>query len=135
RILAMAMAWASRGGSLCSNAALGTDIIGALDWMYANRYNEDESDYDNWWDWEIGAPMALNDICVLMYDRLTAAQLANYMNAVDEFTPSPDLTGANRVWKTRVVAIRAALVKDAAKLVAARDGFTAVFPYVTSSDG
>jgi hyaluronate lyase len=90
RILAMAMAWATRGGPFYSNALLGTDIVGTLDWMYANRYNEDKSEYDNWWDWEIGAPMALNDICVLMYDRLTAAQLANYMNAVNEFPlPAP----------------------------------------------
>lgn len=135
RLLTMALAWATWGGPLYTNTTLGTDIVSALDWMYANRYSEDEEEYDNWWDWEIGAPMALNDVCVLMYSRLTAAQLANYMTAVNNFTPSPDLTGANRVWKTRVVAIRAALVKDTSKLTAARDGFSAVFPYVTSGDG
>ncbi|MNI42717.1 Xanthan lyase precursor [compost metagenome] len=40
RIKEMAVAYKTYGSSLYGNATLKTDIIGALDWLYANRYNE-----------------------------------------------------------------------------------------------
>jgi hyaluronate lyase len=135
RLRAMAMAYATPGCSLEGNAALLADLIGGLDWMDANRYNSTKAQYDNWWDWEIGTPLHLTDMAVLLYDQLTATQRANYMNAVNFNTPTPDMTQANKVWKARVVGVRGCVVKYAAKLVLARDAFSAVFPYVTSGDG
>src|SRR5881409_562134 len=84
----------------------------------------------NWFDWEIGVPLNLNDITVLLYDNLTSAQIANYMDAVNHFTPTPDLTGANKVWKASVVAVRGAIVKSSDKLASARQALSDVFPYV-----
>ena len=135
RLGLMAMAYATTNSSLQNNAALASDINSALDWMYTYRYNETKPQYDNWWDWEIGAPMALNDVCVLMYDVLTPSQIANYMSAVNFFTPAPDMTQANTVWKARVVGVRGCLVKDAAKLALVREAVSTVFPYVTTGDG
>lgn len=145
RLRAMALAYATTGSSLQGNAALRADILGGLDWMYANRYNETKAIYDNWWDWEIGSPKLLVDTAVLMYAELSAAQLANAMRAVEKFTPSATtpapggstgtFTGANRMDKIYVVAIRGLLVKDAAKLRAARDAFSNLFLWVTSGDG
>lgn len=135
RILDMAEGYATWGGALFTNAALAADIAGAMDWMYANRYNESKVAYDNWWDWEIGSPMALNDACVMVYPALTGAQLTNFARATARFTPGPALTGANLVWKTRVAALRAALIKDAALLGSCRDAFSQLFPYVTGGDG
>jgi hyaluronate lyase len=135
RLLAMAQAYATPGCSLFGDAALLADIVSGLDWMHANRYGASTAQYDNWWDWEIGSPLRLTDICVLLYDQLTTTQLTNYMNAVNLQTPTPDMTQANKVWKARVVGVRGCLVKNAAKLVLCRDAFSAVFPYVTTGDG
>ncbi|MEY3898461.1 MAG: hypothetical protein RLZZ214_3983 [Verrucomicrobiota bacterium] len=135
RLQAMALAYATPGCSLQGNAAMLADLIGGLDWMHANRYGATSAQYDNWWDWEIGSPLLLTDIGVLLYDQLSATQLTNYMNAVNYQTPTPDMTQANKVWKTRVVGVRGCIVKSAAKLVLARDAFSAVFPYVTTGDG
>lgn len=135
RLRSMALAYATAGCSLQTNAGLLADIAGGLEWMNTNRYNASKAQYDNWWDWEIGAPMQLTDITVLLYDQLTATQRSNYMAAVEHNTPTPDMTGANKVWKARVVGVRGCIVKDAAKMVLARDAFSAVFPYVTSGDG
>lgn len=131
----MALAYATAGSSLYTNAALLADIVGGLDWMNTNRYNAATTQYDNWFDWEIGTPLQLTDICVLLYDQLSATQRTNYMNAVEHQTPVPDMTGANKVWKARAVGVRGCLVKDAAKLVLTRNAFSDVFPYVTSGDG
>ena len=145
RLRAMALAYATPGCSLAGDAALLTDVIGGLEWMKANRYNPTKSIYDNWWDFEIGSPLQLTDIAVLLYDQLTPTQLTNYMDAVEKFTPSATtaaaggtsgtFTGANRMWKIRVVAVRGAVVKSSAKLTAARDAFSNLFAYVTSGDG
>ena len=145
RLRAMALAYATTGSTLQGNAALRADILAGLDWMYANRYNETKAIYDNWWDWEIGSPKLFVDAAVLMYADLSPTQLANYMRAVEKFTPSATtrapggstgtFTGANRMDKIYVVTIRGLLVKDDAKLRAARDAFSNLFLYVTSGDG
>jgi len=135
RLRAMAMGYAVRGSIVEANPALRTALIGGLDWMYANAYNESKAEFDNWFDWEIGTPLNLNDITVLLYSDLTGARITNYMNAVNQFTPTPDLTGANEVWKASVVAVRGVLVKSSSKLVSARQSLSDVFPYVSSGDG
>ncbi|MGG1516148.1 polysaccharide lyase family 8 super-sandwich domain-containing protein [Paenibacillus oryzisoli] len=135
RLRSMALAYATTGSSLQNNASLLTDLKSALDWMYTNRYNETTTKYNNWWDWEIGAPLYLNDISVLLYDQLSSAQLTNYMNAINHFQPTVTMTGANRVWESMVIGVRGILVKDSTKLAASRDGLSNVFTYVTSGDG
>ncbi|MEK3884968.1 polysaccharide lyase family 8 super-sandwich domain-containing protein [Paenibacillus sp. PL2-23] len=142
RLKDMALAYATAGSSLANHTTLKADLISALDWMHANRYYAGATKHGNWWDWEIGSPLALNDIVVLLYANLTATQISNYMNAVDYFSPDPTkynggstATGANRVWKSTVVAVRAVIVKSSTKLNSSRDALTAVFSYVTSGDG
>ncbi|NQX58638.1 polysaccharide lyase family 8 super-sandwich domain-containing protein [Paenibacillus qinlingensis] len=135
RIKTMALAYATTGSTLQNDAILLTDIGIALDWMYTNRYNETKTNVANWWDWEIGAPLALNDIVVLLYAQLTSTQITNYMNAIEHFQPTITSTGANRVWECTVIGVRGIIVKNAAKIASARDGLSNVFNYVTSGDG
>lgn len=152
RLRGMALAFGTRGSRYYQDATFKTDIINALDWLDANRYNDTDPagltlGYDNWWDWEIGTPMALNDIVVLMYDALLVTsggsqKIANYMAAVERFSPDPTMTGsgaqatgANRVWKITVVGVRGAVVKSSPKLEASRDAVSQIFDYVTSGDG
>ncbi|MEK3884651.1 polysaccharide lyase family 8 super-sandwich domain-containing protein [Paenibacillus sp. PL2-23] len=139
RLRVMALAYSTEGSGLNGNTVLETDIVQALDYMYATRYHENvtttPSGTSNWWDWQIGIPLQLNDIVVLMYDSLSPAQIANYAASVEKFTPAVTLTGANRSWKALIVGIRGVLVKDPAKLVATRDGLSQIFDYVTSGDG
>lgn len=135
RLRAMALAHATPGSSLFGNATMMADLASALDWMHVNRYGGTSVQYGNWWDWEIGSPLQLTDICVLIYDSLTATQRANYMAAVERQTPTPDMTQANKVWKARVVGVRGCVVKSSAKLALARDSFSSEFPYVSAGDG
>ncbi|WP_340024942.1 polysaccharide lyase family 8 super-sandwich domain-containing protein [Paenibacillus sp. FSL K6-1096] len=139
RLKTMALAYATSGTALYEDSQLGNDIVAALDYMYATRYHEGitpvASGTSNWWDWQIGIPLQLNDITVLMYDSLTPAQVTNYMTAVERFSPAVTLTGANRTWKAMVVGERGMLVKDGTKLAAARDGLSSVFNYTLSGDG
>jgi len=136
RLKMLSLAYSTYGNNLYTNTALYTDLSGALDWMYTNIYNEQNTNqYANWWHWQIGIPLRLNDVTVLLYDKLTGAQITNYMNAVDHFTPAPISDGANLVWTATVVGVRGALVRDAAKLNVASGSLSSVFPNVTSGDG
>ncbi len=135
RLETMARAWATYGSGYYQNTQLLNDVMAGLDWLYENRYNEHTSPYDNWWHWEIGIPWLLNDIVVLLYDALTPQQIDNYLRAIDHFTPDVNMTGANRVWKSKLVTLRGIIGKQPEKIQAGSDGLSEVFSYVTSGDG
>ena len=133
----IAIAYETPGAALYKNAALRQDLLDAMDWMYEHRYNEHSTQYDNWWDWEVGAPQVINDLVVLLYDDLTGAQINNYMDAVHSFTPVP-YGAPTRVSNTAyIVAIRGIIIKDGSQITLARDAFdeSGVFDYVTQGDG
>ncbi|MFF9011450.1 polysaccharide lyase 8 family protein [Streptomyces sp. NPDC014870] len=142
RLLTLAQAYSQPGTGLTGNASLAADIVTGLDHLYRRIYNEGQTRYGNWWNWQIGAPQALLDICVLLHDQLTATQIANYCRAVDHFVPDSAIgsytgtsTGANRVDLCRVVALRGVVGDNSAKITLARNALSPVFPYVTSGDG
>ncbi|MGW7302564.1 polysaccharide lyase 8 family protein [Streptomyces sp. NPDC054829] len=142
RLHTLALAYSRPGTGLTGNSTLRTAILTGLDHLYTDVYNENRARYGNWYSWQIGAPQALLDVCVLMYDSLTAAQVAHYCAAVDHFVPDSAVanytgtsTGANRVDLCRVLALRGIVGASAAKVALARDALSPVFPYVTSGDG
>jgi hyaluronate lyase len=135
RLRSMALASATHGSSLEGSPALRAAIADALDWMTANRYNTTRATYGNWWDWEIGAPLALNDIVVLVFDALTPAQVSSAMATIDRFTPAVTMSAANRAWQAKIVALSGVLSEDPQKLIAARNGLSQTFGYVNIGDG
>ncbi len=135
RLRTMARAYSTHGSSLEGNTALLADILSALDWMHTNRYNASSVSYGNWWDWQIGTPIQLNDITALLYGQLTTTQIANFMAAVEAFCPTPHGTGANRMWRCKVVGVRGVLVKDSAKIVLAKNAISSIFNYSVSGEG
>ncbi|MCZ8521150.1 polysaccharide lyase family 8 super-sandwich domain-containing protein [Paenibacillus caseinilyticus] len=149
RLKAMALAYSTKGSGLEKNQNLKADIIRGLEWMGDNRYTVRKA-YGNWWDWEIGAPLRLEDTMVLMYNDLTPEQRAKWIAAIDHHSPNQaglgyEYWGANRVWRAKVHAVRGILDGNRDKLVMGRDGLSDltdghtgeknVFKYVTSNDG
>lgn len=152
RLRTLAVAWSTPGTSLSGSAETADALLGALRFAYDTAYHPSARETGNWWFWEIGAPRALMDCCVLLRAHLPAADLADYLAVVDRFCPdadrrtnSPTLpeTGANRTDKAVIVALRGLLGKDADKVASARDalsdvrdsGRNSLFRYTTSGDG
>ncbi|MCR8636489.1 polysaccharide lyase family 8 super-sandwich domain-containing protein [Paenibacillus radicis (ex Xue et al. 2023)] len=142
RLESMALAYSSLGVPLYQDSTLRSAILDGLDWLYANKYKETIAQTGNWYDWEIGTPLTLNNSIVLMYSELSATQLTNYARAIEKRAPDPTqfyggstATGANLMWKSMVVAIRGIAVKDSAKIAASRDAINPLFDYVTTGDG
>lgn len=152
RLRTLATAWATPGTSLTGSPEVADALVAALSFLGTTGYNPARGESGNWWFWEIGAPRALMDTCVLMRSKLPAADLAGYVATVAKFCPNPDRrtnspslseTGANRADKAVIVALRGLLARDAATVALARDGLSDVrdngrrslFTYVTSGDG
>jgi hyaluronate lyase len=142
RLRDMAIAWATPGQALYQDAGLLADLLSCMDWMDANRYNARSTEYDNWYDWEIGTPAAVDDICILLYDQLTADQLSRYMAAVNKFDSNPSImivntvsTGANLADKCKIALLRGVLLKDGSRITTAVSDLSPVFAYVTAGDG
>ncbi|MFE6709339.1 polysaccharide lyase 8 family protein [Streptomyces sp. NPDC057695] len=142
RLRTMAEAYAQPGTGLTGDAVLRDAVLTGLDHLNAEVYHERTTRYGNWYNWQIGAPQALMDTCVLMYDHLPAERLAAYCRAVDAFVPDSVFasytgtsTGANRVDLCRGVVLRGIVGRDPAKIALASRALEPVFPYVTSGDG
>ncbi|MFC9803086.1 polysaccharide lyase 8 family protein [Streptomyces bacillaris] len=142
RLNTMAQAYRQQGTGLTGDSALRTAIVTGLEHLNSQVYKAGQARYGNWYSWQIGAPQALLDVCVLMYDALTPAQLGRYCAAVDHFVPDSTVasytgtsTGANRVDLCRVLALRGVVGGTAAKIALARDALSPVFPLVTKGDG
>ncbi|MEU7645300.1 polysaccharide lyase 8 family protein [Streptomyces huasconensis] len=152
RLRTLATAWATPGTSLTGRAEIADALLEALRLLHTSGYHPGRPESGNWWFWEIGAPRALMDTCVLLRARMPAEDLAAYTATVAKFCPDPDRrtnapslseTGANRADKAVIVALRGLLTRDAATVALARDGLSDVrdggknslFRYVTSGDG
>ncbi|MER5878004.1 polysaccharide lyase 8 family protein [Streptomyces sp. NPDC060235] len=142
RLATLAQAYSQQGTGLTGDGALRDAIVTGLDHLHDEVYNAAQTRYGNWYSWQIGAPQALLDVCVLMYDQLSAARISGYLAAVDHFVPDSAVaaytgtsTGANRVDLCRVLALRGVVGANAAKIALARDALSPVFPYVSSGDG
>ncbi|MBM7167776.1 polysaccharide lyase 8 family protein [Streptomyces sp. G44] len=152
RLRTLATAWATPGTSLTGRAETLDALLEALRLLHSTGYHPGRPESGNWWFWEIGAPRALMETCVLLRARMPADDLAAYTATVARFCPDPDRrtnapslseTGANRADKAVIVALRGLLARHAPTVALARDGLSDVrdggrnslFRYVTSGDG
>lgn len=148
RLSSMASMYKHPSSTLYGNASLGAAIRSGYDWMFATHYNQAMTFYDNWWDWQIGTPKKLGNIVALMYEEFNSNQIQQYLATIDHFTPDPTTrlradgsvsttpeTGANRLDKAYVVAMRGIIGKSSAKIGQGRDAISASLLYVTTDDG
>lgn len=142
RLRTMALAYGQQGSGITGDPSLAASIAAGLDWMHTNAYSPTTATFNNWWDWQIGAPSNMLDTVLLMYGQLTGAQIANYCAAIDHFVPAAvvssytgNSTGANRADLCKVLALRGVLAKDPTPIAVAQAGLSPIFPYVLAGDG
>ena len=145
---ALAIATSNPGSQYYNNTELIRDVVDGFEWLNINKYNQNIKAYGNWWDWEIGTPLFINNIVTVMKPYLTEKQIQNSMDAINFFVPDPDYfrgsiypqwkaeaTGANQVDISKVKIIQALIEKDEIGLKKAINAMEKVFPIVTSGEG
>lgn len=151
RLSALAGAYYNGNATLKANPDVLAAVLSGVDWILANHYSAAvASEFDNWWDWQIGAPQQVNNLLFTLYADQPAAQRAALIAAIDRFVPDPTRrtaqdgsipagatieSGANLLDKAWVVVMRGMIGKDSGKLAAGRDAISPALPYVSSGDG
>jgi hyaluronate lyase len=143
RLRTMALAYTVQASPLYGNKELRNDIETGLRRLQTNRFYANAEMSGNWWEWEIGTPMALKDILVLMADELPDALVQQYLKALAYVVPNPakrtvsgvDETGANLADKALIVAVSGVLAKDAERIEAAVTSLAPLFHYSVKGDG
>lgn len=136
----MACAYSCYGGELYHNDELLSDIIYALDWLKANRYNSDihkKSDkaawlvtgFDNWYDWAIGTPQVLIPTLIMIEDAI-GDKVTQYLEFFDSHVPLPRMTGSNFTTMALEVIGSALLKNDSSKILEVQTMITKNFLYV-----
>ncbi|HOO26262.1 MAG TPA: polysaccharide lyase 8 family protein, partial [Clostridiales bacterium] len=138
KTLDMAMAYACPLASTYKDESLFNDILYVLDTMHTAYYGFDVNHltaFGNWWDWQIGSPMRLVGILILLEENLSRAQIDKYLYAVNYFVPLPQRTSANLVDSAYIVTAAAALQANGERLYKSREKLKEVFEYVKDGDG
>ncbi len=149
RLRSMALAYALPGTSLSGDPALVRDTLRGLEWLHANVYNETKGDVGSWYEREIGTPLNLNDILVLLRDEIPAERREMFLRSIYHFAGHPaaasydlievrrgyEYVGANRVWRCLNLMLAAASREDPEKCALAAQQLGEVFDYVTTGEG
>jgi hyaluronate lyase len=142
RIRGMAKQYVSPGSALKGNPALLAETLSALAWMHDHVYNANVPGITvgakaeaNRWDWVMGAPIALVNICAMLFPHLTRGQIAGHMLAYRKFQPVLEGDGGNLAWNVRHIAMRAVLLEDESELRHALSGLDKLFEYTEAGDG
>jgi hyaluronate lyase len=143
RLRTMAVAYRTPGTAQYMDDAVVADIVDGLELLHSHAFHEGVIPSGNWWDWEIGASQALQDIMVLLYDRLSPAQRDSYLRSIARFVPDPALqqagtresTGANRSDLCRVVIVNGILARDGGEIARGAALLAPTFAWAESGDG
>ena len=101
----MALGYATYGTECYQNPELLSDILFALEFLYTHYNGEAEINGTgwrnirsfNWWDWQIGTPIAMMDTMILVDEHLDVESKRNYLKIFNLLVPKPRDYGANKV--------------------------------------
>lgn len=117
----------------------------AMRWMNTQVYNQEQSISGNWWDYEIGAPRAINNSLSLMQQYFNKSEILKYTNAINYFVPDPyhfrvtqgmpfKALGGNLIDMGRVKIISGALREDNGIVSSAIESLQQAFEYASSGE-
>jgi hyaluronate lyase len=142
RLRSLTVAWFTPGSRYRGDASVLADTLNGLDTANRVVYHDGASEFDNWWDFEIGASRALADCLVLLDQQLPATNRDLYAAAITHFVPDPFRTfnggvstGANRIDLCQAALVQGIASKSATRVQRAADGLPTVCQYGSSGDG
>jgi chondroitin AC lyase len=105
----MAKAWQKPGSDFYNNPKLLAKIHLALNYWLDNDFQ-----CPNWWYPEIGVPMQLAPVLILMEEQLSPEQMAKGIKILDR--SKIGMTGQNKVWQSGNVLLKSLLLRDDATI-------------------
>ena len=133
----LAFGYAAVGSEYYHNKELLEDIKEALEHGYNNFYgpNVKTGTYGNWWWWDIGVPLILVEVLMVLEDDLGADAVKQYLEPFDYLDYYPSMTACNKIWIAYCCFASAFLQQDAERILISKMKLNDVFDYVYTSDG
>ena len=138
KLLNMAMGYATPGSEYYQDNKLFNNVRMGLEYCYKYYYGPnvwEQGTYGNWWYWDIGIPLNLTKILILLEERLGDNLVKKYLSPFDHLDKYPSMTACNKTWITYCVFASALLQNDAERMLISQRKFVDVFDYVTHGDG
>ena len=138
RLYTLVRAYGTPGNRYYKDPALLVDCKNGLEYLYRHYYGPciiEQGPYGNWWEWDIGIPLALTKMLLILEDELGAEAVAKYLSPFDHLDYYPRMTAANKTWITACILASAVLQNDAERVLISKQMFIDVFDYVTAGDG
>lgn len=140
RVKQMALAFVTPGTGCSGDANLLMKVMDGVEFLVATTYTPDlpPRGYDNWWDWQIGIPNALEDTATLIFDHLPADRVTAYCERIDHFVPDQTVaagTGANLLNWCRILIVNGALRGDGNKISHGIAALSPALDYSLVGDG
>ncbi|MEY8462272.1 polysaccharide lyase 8 family protein [Streptococcus merionis] len=123
-------------------------VKSGMAWLYQNVYNEAKQidGKANWWDYEIGAPRAINNTLSIMHAYFSEEEIQKYTNPIEKFVPNSthfrstlanpfEAIGGNLVDMGRVKLIAGILRKNDREIKETVDSISKLFHLVTKGEG
>ena len=117
-----------------------------MEWLCTNVYNRKAHVIGNWWDYEIGAPRAINNTLSLMHQYFSKEEIKNYTDGIEHFVPDStrfrvtqndpfEALGGNLIDMGRVKIISGLLRKDDQEVKETVQAIQKVFSIVKKGEG
>lgn len=134
----MVIGYATAGSDYYRNPELYSDIVKGLEYGYTNYYGPavwQKGTYGNWWQWDIGIPLKLTKMLMLLENELGSEAVKKYLSPFDYLNEYPSMTACNRLWIGNCVLASAFLQNDAERILISKEMLYEVFDYVNTGDG
>lgn len=120
---ARALAYRTAGSRHYRDPAVARQVLAGLEDFYRTSYNADlgPEKTENWWLFEIGAPLRILDILILLYEELPdrEALIRRYTDVILHFRDAykasargREETGANLMWKCHILLLTGILRRE-----------------------
>lgn len=129
RIKSLCRALVHPDSALRGDAQIEAAVMRGLDDWIAHRYKN-----PNWWHNDIGVPMMMRDIIILLGERLQGERRAGALQVLHQYGHIGPGGGANLIWTSELALQYGALTEDAA-LVALNSKAIADEIHISSGDG
>ncbi len=96
-LLILAKTYKMYGTKYFENDQILKIIVDSLDLFNKHYYNKSLKEHTNWWQWEIGIPLILNNIFSLLYEDIDYEIIKKNLDTTFYFQPDPRYSGNNPV--------------------------------------
>lgn len=130
KILTLGVAYNTENSLYNKDEQLVVVAMEVLENNYRNYYNLESVEHTNWWQWEIGYPLLINDILILFYEEFKKSFTDKIVDVTKYFLPDERYlgnnpvaihptgsplrvaTGGNLIDTCKIIFLRGAILKD-----------------------